>query len=98
MPDAAPHLLDATMFWNPSGGVRRYVVAKRAFIDARRPGWRHTVATPTPDDDQQLRVPALPLPGSGGAYRLPWRRATRATAPPPRPVCWAWPCWTPTVR
>ena len=72
----SPHLLDATMFWNPSGGVRRYIVAKRAWLRAR--GWQHTVATPQPDVDDALSIPSLPLPGSGGAYRLPWRRTAAA--------------------
>ena len=77
---ARPHLLDATMFWNPSGGVRRYVVAKRQWIRSH-PGWRHTLATPRPDGDagDALAVPSLPLPGSAGAYRLPWRRAAAAS-------------------
>ena len=66
------------MFWNPSGGVRRYVLAKRQFIGAQRPDWRQTIANPTPDDADQLRVPAPPLPGSGGSYRLPWRRGAAA--------------------
>ena len=65
------------MFWNPSGGVRRYVVAKRRWLQ-RHAGWRHTVATPLPDADASLAVPSLPLPGSAGAYRLPWRRAAAA--------------------
>jgi alpha-1,6-mannosyltransferase len=75
----APHLLDATMFWNPSGGVRRYVVAKRQWIRSHA-GWRHTLATPRPDADagNALAVPSLPLPGSAGAYRLPWQRAAAA--------------------
>jgi alpha-1,6-mannosyltransferase len=75
-----PHLLDATMFWNPSGGVRRYVVAKRLWI-RRHGGWRHTLATPRPDADtfDALAVPSLPLPGSAGAYRLPWQRAASAS-------------------
>ena len=77
-PDSAPHLLDATMFWNPSGGVRRYVLAKHTFIRTHRPHWRHTIANPTPDHADQLRVPGWPLPGSGGSYRLPWQRAAIA--------------------
>ena len=73
-----PHLLDATMFWNPSGGVRRYVLAKRTFIRTHHPHWRHTIANPTPDHVDQLRVPGWPLPGSDGSYRLPWQRAATA--------------------
>ncbi len=71
------HLLDATMFWNPAGGVRRYLVAKRRWLQ-QHTDWRHTIATPTPDEDADLGVPSLPLPGSGGAYRWPWRRAATA--------------------
>ena len=80
-PTPAPHpprLLDATMFWNPSGGVRRYVLAKRRFIATQRPDWRQTIANPTPDAPDQLRIPAPALPGSGGGYRLPWRRVAAA--------------------
>ena len=85
LPDAPParprpvalHLLDTTMFWNPAGGVRRYVVAKQRWLAAHA-DWRCSVATPTPDFAATLRVPSLPLPGSGGAYRLPWRRSASA--------------------
>ncbi len=73
----ASHLIDATMFWNPSGGVRRYIVAKRAWL-ARHSNWRHTLATPRPDVADAISVPSWPLPGSSGAYRLPWRRAAAA--------------------
>lgn len=75
----APHLLDATMFWNPGGGVRRYITAKRQWGD-RHVQWRHTVATPTPDGPEMVRVPSWPLPGSHGSYRLPVDRAAAADA------------------
>lgn len=71
------HLLDATMFWNPTGGVRRYINAKRRWTQ-QHTAWRHTIATPTPDGPGTLRLPSLPLPCSGGAYRLPWDRAALA--------------------
>ena len=72
------HLLDTTMFWNPAGGVRRYVTAKHAWL-RRQAGWRCSVATPLPPDHADaFAVPSLPLPGSGGAYRLPWRRTATA--------------------
>ncbi|MEO8248172.1 MAG: glycosyltransferase [Burkholderiales bacterium] len=76
-PDHPMHLLDATMFWNPSGGVRRYVLAKGRFIE-QHGGWRHTIANPTPDAPDQPCIPSVPLPGSHGAYRLPLRRAAAA--------------------
>ncbi len=74
-----PHIVDATMFWNPTGGVQRYIGAKRDWL-TRHTGWRHTVATPTPanDDSDVVLVPSLPLPFSAGAYRLPWRRRASA--------------------
>jgi alpha-1,6-mannosyltransferase len=71
------HLIDATMFWSPSGGVRRYITAKRRWM-TRHTTWRHTVATPLPDSRSSLRMPSLPLPGSGGAYRLAWGRDASA--------------------
>lgn len=74
---AAVHLLDATMFWNTSGGVRRYIVAKRHWAE-RHTSWRHTVATPVTDAVCGLRVPSVALPGSGGDYRMPLRRAASA--------------------
>ena len=71
------HLVDATMFWNPSGGVHRYIVAKHRWT-LRHTSWRHTIATPMPDGPDQLIVPSVPLPGSHGDYRLPLRRAEAA--------------------
>jgi alpha-1,6-mannosyltransferase len=67
------HLLDATMFWNASGGVQRYLRAKHGWI-ASNTAWRHTVASPMQDEVSTLQLPALPLPGSNGDYRLPWHR------------------------
>jgi alpha-1,6-mannosyltransferase len=77
-PDAPLHVVDTTMFWSTTGGgVRRYLRTKHAWL-ARRPGWRHTVAAPTmARDDDVVRLPALPIPWSGG-YRLPFRRAAVA--------------------
>ncbi|CAN5349199.1 glycosyltransferase family 1 protein [soil metagenome] len=61
------------MFWSASsGGVRRYLLAKQAWLE-RRGGWRHTIAAPVCDNPDMARVPAIPLPGSGG-YRLPLDR------------------------
>ena len=74
---SGPLLLDTSMFWNASGGVRRYVCAKHQWL-ASNTDWRHEVATPIVDDVARLKVPSVPLPGSGGAYRLPLRRAAAA--------------------
>ena len=71
--DLPPHLLDATMFWNPSGGVHRYLCAKRRWL-RQNTNWRHTVASPMQDEVSTLRLPSLPLPGSRGDYRFPWAR------------------------
>jgi alpha-1,6-mannosyltransferase len=71
------HLVDATMFWNASGGVRRYLCAKRAWL-ARNTQWQHTVASPIADTDSTLLMPSIGLPGSRGEYRLPWRRSALA--------------------
>jgi len=63
------HLVDVTMYWAPhSGGVRRYLEAKRAWL-ARQPGWRHTLVTPGPWRCTPPQVPGLPVPGTGG-YRM----------------------------
>ena len=75
---APPHLLDATMFWNPSGGLHRYLCAKRDWLQSHT-DWRHTVASPTPDAVSTLRLDSAPFPGSGGGWRLPWRRSRLAS-------------------
>jgi alpha-1,6-mannosyltransferase len=71
------HVLDATMFWSPTGGgVRRYLRVKHAFIE-RQAGWRHTIAAPVVDSPRMAPLPSWPLPGSGG-YRLPVHRRALA--------------------
>ncbi len=68
-----PHLVDATMFWSATGGgVRRYLLAKRAWLQ-RHTAWRHTIAAPVADLPGMVALPAFALLGSGG-YRLPVRR------------------------
>ena len=69
------HIVDATMFWSPTGGgVRRYLLTKQAWL-AGQAGWTHTIAVPTRASARtgEARLPAVPLPFSGG-YRLPLRR------------------------
>jgi alpha-1,6-mannosyltransferase len=71
------HIVDVTLFFAPhSGGVKRYLLAKRQFFSAQ-PDLRHTLLVPGPRDRvreegivelggfPQLRVP--------GGYRIPFR-------------------------
>jgi alpha-1,6-mannosyltransferase len=68
-----PHVVDATMFWSAtSGGVRRYLQAKQAWLQ-HHTVWRHTIAAPVTDLPGMAFLPAVALPGSGG-YRVPLRR------------------------
>ena len=77
MHSSGTHVVDATMFWSRTGGgVRRYLEAKDRWL-RRQGAWRHTIASPVADLPGMARVPAFPLPGSGG-YRLPLDRATLA--------------------
>ena len=86
------HLADVTMFWGPaSGGVRRYLEAKRHHI-ARCSAYQHSLLVPGPypawaaDSNQWLRqLPAWRLP-AGNGYRFPlrsgpWREALVELAP-----------------
>jgi alpha-1,6-mannosyltransferase len=71
------HLVDATMFWNPrGGGVRRYLLAKRAQL-GRQGDWRHTLVAPGVHGEGMVDCGGVPLPFSGG-YRVPWRRTAAA--------------------
>ena len=66
------HVADVTMFYAPqSGGVRRYIEAKRAWLNAHR-GFSHTLLVPraTAAESGTLSLPSVPLPLSHG-YRLP---------------------------
>jgi alpha-1,6-mannosyltransferase len=77
-PGSAPlHLVDTTMFWSPrGGGVRRYLLAKRAQL-TREGHWRHTLVAPGAQGDGMVDCGGMPLPFSGG-YRVPLRRAAAA--------------------
>jgi alpha-1,6-mannosyltransferase len=75
------HIADVTMFYAArSGGIRRYLDAKHAWL--RQRACRHTLIVPDRNgcaaDEATLALPSLPLPLSGG-YRLPlgMRRAAR---------------------
>lgn len=77
-PDAkhgAGHLVDTTMLFAPrSGGVKRYLMAKRAWLGANRPSVRHTLLVPgahSRDNGRgvvQIASPRLPF---GDGYRWP---------------------------
>jgi alpha-1,6-mannosyltransferase len=71
------HLVDTTMFWSAhGGGVRRYLLAKRAQF-TREGHWRHTLVAPGVHGDGMVDCGGVPLPFSGG-YRLPVRRGVAA--------------------
>ncbi|ADG10706.1 glycosyl transferase group 1 [Caulobacter segnis ATCC 21756] len=68
-------LVDTTMLYAPrSGGVRRYLSSKRAWLAANRPGVRHTLVVPgardSYDGDGRVSIYAAPLP-FGAGYRWP---------------------------
>jgi len=73
--DGAPRLVDTTMLYAPrSGGVKRYLTAKRAWFAKARPHIRHTLVVPGPrhayDGAGRLSIYAAPLP-FGDGYRWP---------------------------
>jgi alpha-1,6-mannosyltransferase len=73
--DKRPHLVDTTMLYAPrSGGVKRYLTAKRAWLGRARPGVRHTLLVPGAragaDGEGVVTVPAAKLP-FGDGYRWP---------------------------
>lgn len=72
-----PHLLDASMFWGTSGGVRRVLSTKHVRLPAL--GWRHSVLAPGVDDESPgfIDCGGVPLPASGG-YRVVLGRAAAA--------------------
>jgi alpha-1,6-mannosyltransferase len=76
------HLVDATLFYSPtSGGVKRYLSAKHAWLAANTP-WEHTIVVPGKDDHLE-RGGVCTLAGhrvpNAFNYRLPLspRRWTR---------------------
>lgn len=86
----AAHLVDTTMLFAPkSGGVKRYLLAKRDWMQGHRGEFRHTLVVPgrrtRADQEGLVRVAAPPLPFTDG-YRCPtnrakWSRILRAAAP-----------------
>ncbi len=68
-------LVDTTMLYAPrSGGVKRYLNAKRAWLAAHRPQVRHVLVAPGPrdayDGHGEVSIYAAPLP-FGDGYRWP---------------------------
>src|SRR6476646_3260131 len=68
-------LIDTTMLDAPrSGGVKRYLTAKRAWFGANRPLVRNVLITPGPKDAYdghgKVSIYAAPLP-FGDGYRWP---------------------------
>jgi alpha-1,6-mannosyltransferase len=85
-PLPARHLVDTTMLFAPkSGGVKRYLMAKRAWLARTRPDLRHTLVTPGPrtrmttDGSLSIAAPLIPF---GDGYRIPasLRKWTRIIA------------------
>jgi len=73
--DDSVRLVDTTMLYAPrSGGVRRYLSSKRAWLSANRPAVRHTLVVPGARDSQdgngRVSIYAAPLP-FGAGYRWP---------------------------
>lgn len=84
------HLVDTTMMYAPrSGGVKRYLNAKRAWLDRRRPDIDHTLVVPGARtravSSGVVNVAAARLP-FGGGYRMPanltkWETVLRILEP-----------------
>jgi alpha-1,6-mannosyltransferase len=81
-PAGAARLLDTTMLYAPrSGGVKRYLLAKRAWFAERRPGVRHTLLVPgasTRGHDGGVATIASPRLPFGDGYR--WCASVRRWA------------------
>jgi len=84
-----PHLVDTTLFYSPtSGGVKRYLTAKHAWLQAHS-RWQHTIVVPGERDRTErggvCTLAGWPVPGSFN-YRLPldprrWLRLLDALQP-----------------
>ena len=77
-----PHLLDSTMFWSAAGGgVRRYLLTKRAWL-ARENGWQHSIVAPGVRGPGFVDCGGWPLPPAhcaASASRLLCQNATAGT-------------------
>ena len=63
-PPAGPHLLDVSMFWGASGGVRRVLTAKHERL--RPLGWRHSIIAPDAHGSGLFDCGGVLLPHGGG--------------------------------
>ncbi|MET0295332.1 MAG: glycosyltransferase [Phenylobacterium sp.] len=89
-PSRGFRLLDATMMFAPrSGGVKRYLLEKRAWLERRRPDIEHTLVVPGRetrlDGPGLVTVAAARLP-FGDGYRMPaslakWETVIRMLEP-----------------
>ena len=72
--DSLPHIVDATLFYTPtSGGVRRYLLTKHAWL-GRRGRVRHTLFVPGPEDaGQSGGIVEFRSPHLRAGYRCPVR-------------------------
>ncbi|HKF97987.1 MAG TPA: hypothetical protein VKB20_07005, partial [Steroidobacteraceae bacterium] len=83
------HLVDATLFYSPtSGGVKRYLSAKHAWLAAHT-SWEHTLVVPGRTTHLErggvCTLSGYPVPGTFN-YRLPlnprrWTRLLDALEP-----------------
>ncbi|WP_309605822.1 glycosyltransferase [Phenylobacterium sp.] len=84
------HLIDTTMMYAPrSGGVKRYLSAKRHWLETRRPDIRHTLVVPGAATRAEaaglVTIAAVRLP-FGDGYRMPaspakWEAVLRGLEP-----------------
>ena len=73
--DARPRMVDTTMLYAPrSGGVKRYLLSKKAWLEANRPGVAHSLIVPgaahSADQNGIVQIRAAKLP-FGDGYRWP---------------------------
>jgi alpha-1,6-mannosyltransferase len=83
------HIVDTTLFYSPtSGGVKRYLSAKHAWLKANT-SWQHTIVVPGEEDyierGEVCTLGGFPIPGTFN-YRLPldprrWTRMLSALQP-----------------
>ena len=89
-PGASACLVDTTMLFTPaSGGVKRYLLAKRAWLAANRPDVRHRLVLPKQTWDEasaDIRWVSSTAIALGGGYEYPllssgWKDAIESSRP-----------------